>query len=79
MKKTFRVHRYWTVEYVSVAEVEADDAAEAAKLAVEGDYDYGDAESVMNSDGPVAVGRVCEVTATGEEIEVKTELWEVEQ
>lgn len=66
--RTFRVYRYWPVEYCSVAEVEASSIEEAKRLAMEDD-DYSDAEAVDGSDGPTEVGKVIEIDEDGDEIE----------
>jgi len=69
MKKHFEVHRFWTVEYRSVAYVEAESAAEACRVALEDDDDYSDAQAVDGSEGPTEIGRVIEITKNGKEIE----------
>lgn len=67
-KRTFRVYRYWPVEYCSVAEVEASSVEDAIRLGLEDD-DYSDAESVDGSEGPTEVGKVVEINDDGDEIE----------
>lgn len=67
-KRQFEVYRYWTVEYRSVAYVEAESVEEAKRLGLEDD-DYSDSESVDGSDGPTEIGKIVEHTEDGEEIE----------
>ena len=66
--RTFKVYRYWPVEYQSIAEVEAATVEEACDIALHDDDDYSDAESCDGSDGPTEIGRVVEIV-DGEEIE----------
>jgi hypothetical protein len=66
--REYQVYRYWTVEYRSIATVNAASPEEAARLAMEDD-DYSDQESVDGSDGPVEVGKIVEITDDGDEIE----------
>jgi hypothetical protein len=67
--REFKVYRYWPVEYRSIAWVKATTPEEAARLALEEDDDYSDAESCDGSDGPTEVGQVIEITPDGLEIE----------
>lgn len=65
--REFKVYRYWPVEYVSIAYVEAATVDGAIALALEDD-DYSDQESLDGSDGPTEIGRVVEIV-DGEEVE----------
>jgi hypothetical protein len=65
----FKVYRYWPVEYRSIAWVKATTPEEAARLALEEDDDYSDAESCDGSDGPTEIGKIIEITPDGLEIE----------
>jgi hypothetical protein len=67
--REFKVYRYWPVEYRSIAWVQATTPEEAARLALEEDDDYSDAESCDGSDGRTEIGRIIEVTPDGLEIE----------
>lgn len=67
--REFKVYRYWPVEYRSVALVKATTPEEAARLALEEDDDYSDAEACDGSDGPTEIGQVFEVTPDGLYIE----------
>ena len=66
-KREFRVYRYWSVDYRSIARVDARSVAEALRLAEDEDCD--DAESCDGSDGPTEVGKIVEVDAYGLETE----------
>jgi hypothetical protein len=65
----FKVYRYWPVEYRSIAWVKATTPEEAARLALEEDDDYSDAESCDGSDGPTEIGKIIEIAPDGLEIE----------
>jgi hypothetical protein len=67
--REFKVYRYWPVEYRSIAWVKATTPEEAARIALEDDDDYDDAESCDGSDGPTEIGQVIEITPDGLEIE----------
>jgi hypothetical protein len=67
--REFKVYRYWPVEYRSIAWVKATTPEEAARLALEEDDDYGDAEACDGSDGPTEIGKIIEITPDGLEIE----------
>jgi hypothetical protein len=66
-RREFRVYRYWSVDYRSVACVNARSVAEALRLAEDEDCD--DAESCDGSDGPTEIGQIIEITPEGLEIE----------
>jgi len=66
-RREFRVYRYWSVDYRSIARVDARSVAEALRLAEDEDFD--DAESCDGSDGPTEVGMVVEVDEYGLETE----------
>jgi hypothetical protein len=67
-KREFQVYRYWSVDYRSIAYVNARTVEEAIKLA-EDDEDFDDQESCDGSDGPTEIGQIIEVTPEGLEIE----------
>lgn len=64
----YRVYRYWTVEYRSIAYVQASSPEEAAKLALEDD-DYSDSAAVDGSEGPTEIGQIVEIKQSGREVE----------
>lgn len=66
--KTFRVVRYWPVDYSSTVWVDAETVEEACRLALEND-DYSDSEACDGSDGPTEIGAVYEVDEDGFETE----------
>lgn len=66
-KRRFDVYRYWKVERCSRVEVEAETVEEAARLAHEDD-DRSDVVQVDAESSP-EVGRIIEITNSGEEIE----------
>ncbi len=55
--RTYRVRRSWTVTMESWCEVEAADATEACRLALDGD-DYDDQEIADGSDGPTYIDAI---------------------
>lgn len=65
-KRKFEVYRYWTVEYRSVAYVEAETLEEAKRLGLDDD-DFSDSEAVDGSEGPTEIGKVVEIGEDGEE------------
>jgi hypothetical protein len=67
--REFKVYRYWPLEYRSIAWVKATTPEEAARIALEEDDDYDDAEPCDFSDGPTEIGQVIEITPDGLEIE----------